>query len=100
MAELRTRLRIAADHPCLPGHFPGNPLVPGVVLLDEVRAFAQSALAPGALRALPMVKFVAPVRPEQDFDVILAPGADGRIAFRVEVDGAVAVQGSLQFDPR
>lgn len=100
MAELRKRLRIAADHPCLAGHFPGNPLVPGVVLLDEVRTFAQSALAPGALRGLPMVKFVAPVRPEQDFDVILVPGTDGRIAFRVEVDGAIAVQGSLQFDPR
>lgn len=100
MAELRRRLRIAADHPCLPGHFPGNPLVPGVVLLEEVCALAQAALARGGLRALPMVKFVAPVRPEQDFDVVLAPGTDGRVTFRVEADGALAVQGSLQFDPR
>ena len=27
---------IRADHPSLPGHFPGAPLVPGVVILDEV----------------------------------------------------------------
>ena len=29
---------IRADHPSLPGHFPGAPLVPGVVILDEVIA--------------------------------------------------------------
>jgi len=27
---------ISADHPSLPGHFPDRPLVPGVVILDEV----------------------------------------------------------------
>ena len=29
---------IHANHPTLPGHFPGAPLVPGVVILDEVLA--------------------------------------------------------------
>ena len=27
---------IPADHPALPGHFPGQPIVPGVVVLDRV----------------------------------------------------------------
>jgi len=27
---------IAKDHPCLAGHFPNNPIVPGVVILDYV----------------------------------------------------------------
>jgi 3-hydroxyacyl-[acyl-carrier-protein] dehydratase len=30
------RRAISADHPSLPGHFPDAPLVPGVVILDEV----------------------------------------------------------------
>ena len=29
---------ISANHPSLPGHFPGAPLVPGVLILDEVLA--------------------------------------------------------------
>ena len=29
---------VPADHRCLQGHFPGNPVVPGVLLLSEVLA--------------------------------------------------------------
>jgi 3-hydroxyacyl-[acyl-carrier-protein] dehydratase len=32
------RRTISADHPSLPGHFPGTPIVPGVVILDEILA--------------------------------------------------------------
>ncbi|TJY58416.1 hypothetical protein E4T66_16535 [Sinimarinibacterium sp. CAU 1509] len=94
---MRISDRIGADHPSLPGHFPGHPIVPGVVLLDAVRVAAQQALAPGVLLALPMIKFLQPVMPEQPFEIVLQPGAGGRIAFRIEIDGAIAVQGSLQF---
>lgn len=29
-------IELAADHPALAGHFPGRPIFPGVVLLDQV----------------------------------------------------------------
>lgn len=57
---------IPDDHPCLPGHFPGRPLVPGVVVLEQVlRAIeAEAGVALETLR-LPQVKFVAPLLPGQ-----------------------------------
>ncbi|MDQ3288980.1 MAG: hypothetical protein M3Q42_12120 [Pseudomonadota bacterium] len=64
-----TSFAIPADHPCLPGHFPGRPLVPGVVLLERViEAIASECLALGlpvsaeSLR-LPQVKFMQPLLP-------------------------------------
>jgi 3-hydroxymyristoyl/3-hydroxydecanoyl-(acyl carrier protein) dehydratase len=41
-------LRIAPDHPAFAGHFPGKPVLPGVVLLDAaVQAATAITLAPG-----------------------------------------------------
>jgi 3-hydroxymyristoyl/3-hydroxydecanoyl-(acyl carrier protein) dehydratase len=65
---------IPADHPCLPGHFPGRPLVPGVVLLERVIEAIEAAHGPLDGLRLPQVKFLQPLRP-------------GEVA-RIELDGA------------
>lgn len=65
-------LRIDRSHPALPGHFPGNPVVPGVVLLDHVQQAAQQWLGrPVTPAALPQVKFMAPLLPEQHAEIHL-----------------------------
>lgn len=70
------------DHPCLPGHFPGRPLVPGVVVLDHVLAALEAGHGPlGAMR-LPQVKFASPLLPGEAARVELE-GAAPRWRFRV-----------------
>ncbi|HJW47709.1 MAG TPA: hypothetical protein VJ484_14650 [Lysobacter sp.] len=73
---------ITPDHPSLPGHFPGRPLVPGVVLLDRVIAAIEAQHGPLGPVRLPQVKFVLPLLPGESARIEL-DGATPRWRFRV-----------------
>lgn len=53
-----------ADHPSLPGHFPGNPIVPGVLLLDVIVSNLEHATGRQVVR-LQQVKFLSVLRPDE-----------------------------------
>jgi len=85
---------IPHDHPSLPGHFPGRPIVPGVVLLERVLEAIELTHAPlGALR-LPQVKFMQPLLPGELAQVVLE-GEAPRWRFRVLRDAALLASGEV-----
>ena len=89
------RFTVPSDHPSLPGHFPGNPVVPGVVLLDHVLDAVEAAHG-GPLQGLrlPQVKFVHPLLPEQAATVALE-GAAPRWRFRVHHGDRLLASGEI-----
>jgi 3-hydroxymyristoyl/3-hydroxydecanoyl-(acyl carrier protein) dehydratase len=62
---------VGADHPSLPGHFPGVPLVPGVVILDEVLEALIEWRENSQVTGIRTVKFREPLKPEQPFTISL-----------------------------
>jgi 3-hydroxymyristoyl/3-hydroxydecanoyl-(acyl carrier protein) dehydratase len=101
VAEHRARSRIPADHPCLAGHFPGNPVVPAVVLLDLMAHALREALGGSArVTALPAAKFLRPLRPEQDFEIVLQIDASrGSARFDIHGSEGPLAQGRVDYAP-
>lgn len=89
-------LRIDADHPSLAGHFPGNPVVPGVVVLDHVLDAVEAWLGelPAELR-LPQVKFLQPLLPGEPAEIALQRSG-GRLRFRVLRADTLIASGELE----
>ena len=89
---------IHANHPSLPGHFPDAPLVPGVVILDEVIAALAEWRQNSQLNGIRMVKFLAPLQPEQAFTISLSLKNEhiAQVNFCCRAADRVIVEGQLE----
>lgn len=94
MAE--QRIDIPEAHPCYAGHFPGQPILPGVLLLQRVMACAQSQLAsPLKNFSLVNVKFLAPVLPGAKLSVNFISSHSAEHKFTVQLLGEGGAADSL-----
>ena len=88
-------LRVAGTHPALPGHFPGAPVVPGVVLLDHVLRTAEAWLGRELhAAALPQCKFLAPLLPDRTALVRLQLQGE-RLRFELSEAGQLLARGEF-----
>jgi 3-hydroxymyristoyl/3-hydroxydecanoyl-(acyl carrier protein) dehydratase len=88
---------ISADHPALAGHFPGQPIVPGVLLLREVLAAIEHQwhLAAGPV-SWTAVKFSASLMPDEPFVMWMQMSGGQRILFTITRGDTTIASGSLQ----
>ena len=93
-------MQIALDHPAFAGHFPGQPLLPGVLLLAHVleAALADPALAGriGTAPRLSSAKFLSPVRPGDRIEMSFDTASNLRVGFEVRCGERLAASGQFE----
>lgn len=85
---------IPASHPALPGHFPGTPVVAGVVLLDRVVA-AIERVWNLRVTGLPQVKFLNPLLPDQQARLTLVD-AGQNVRFNIAHNAGAIASGQVE----
>jgi 3-hydroxymyristoyl/3-hydroxydecanoyl-(acyl carrier protein) dehydratase len=90
-------ITVAADHPAFVGHFPGHPVLPGVVLLAQVLAGVERCLGlPMDRIVIRVAKFHAPVAPGATLAVQLIQA--GGISFTVSCGETRVASGTIASD--
>ncbi len=87
-------LQFAVDHPTGVGHFPGNPIIPGALLLAEVlRCIARAEGASYSSCNVKNAKFLHPARPGESVEIEYSKSAQGSITFDCVVAGNKVLSG-------
>lgn len=98
MSEHAMPLPIPADHPAYAGHFPGRPILPGVVLLD---AALHALAARGGVQAGPAqlksAKFLSPVLPGEALTLHYAESPAGGFRFEIRCGERGVASGAVVF---
>jgi 3-hydroxyacyl-[acyl-carrier-protein] dehydratase len=96
-----TTVSVPPEHPAFDGHFPGAPLLPGVVLLDEVLRAVEVARPDGRTTAttagwtIATAKFLQPVRPGETLTLEHEVLTNGALRFVIRSVGRVVATGTL-----
>jgi 3-hydroxymyristoyl/3-hydroxydecanoyl-(acyl carrier protein) dehydratase len=85
--------QIESLHPSLPGHFPGNPIVPGVLILQRVLKVAARSFG-ATVSDVAVAKFHAQLKPDEPFRIVLERSANDAVQFRV-LRGETLISGGI-----
>ncbi|RKP46603.1 AMP-binding protein [Pararobbsia silviterrae] len=89
-------LPIPHDHPAYAGHFPGRPVLPGVVLLDAaLDAIAHDTGRAVSACALASVKFLSPVTPGETLTLERKASPSGAIEFTIRASERIVARGTV-----
>ena len=89
------RVEIPADCPFFSGHFPDNPVLPGIAQLCLVtQAWRSGAAHEAFITRIDQLRLLAPIRSDEMVSVRVSnPGSDARSHFTIERGGKLVSQG-------
>ena len=100
-----TTLVIEADHPAFAGHFPGMPILPGVVLLDAavhallvargIPCGTGNSDSPAPACKISAAKFLSPVGPGETLTISYRTSATGSTHFEISGVNRKVAEGTL-----
>lgn len=88
---------IPTDHPALPGHFPGFPITPGVVQLNQVGKACERWMPGMKITGWPQIKFASPLLPEEHFVIRLERTSEGNGRFTMHVGDRLVSSGQFTY---
>jgi 3-hydroxymyristoyl/3-hydroxydecanoyl-(acyl carrier protein) dehydratase len=97
--EARFVLELRPEDLAFQGHFPGDPILPGVVQLDWAIRLGHEAFGPlGAFQGLQNLKFMDLTRPGEKLELVLAwDPAAAKLGFRYSAEGGKKSSGIVCF---
>lgn len=96
-----THWLVPLDHPAFAGHFPGTPILPGVVLLDvTLHAMAGAAGIEPDSCEVASVKFLSPAKPGDALEIRHDFQTKGAIRFEIVAGARKIASGNIVLRPR
>jgi 3-hydroxymyristoyl/3-hydroxydecanoyl-(acyl carrier protein) dehydratase len=98
---LTAEVRVPKESPWFDGHFPGNPVLPGVAQLGMVFTMIQNTLKdPVKLTSVSRVRFKQMILPDDNLNVVVIPNSQhkGTYTFRITKSDELVSSGNMRVD--
>lgn len=86
---------VAADAPCVQGHFEGAPVVPGAWLLGRMHAHLAVAYPGQPVAGIKKAKFPAPLRPAEPVEIAVDDSRWPRLVVVFKTEGATVLEAQV-----
>jgi 3-hydroxyacyl-[acyl-carrier-protein] dehydratase len=97
--RIEARGAIPADSPFFSGHFPGNPVVPGIALLGLVQRSLAAALPEREVTGFRRVKFRRVLQQGGALEATIEVGSGEGARFEVTAEGELLCDGLVALSP-
>ncbi len=101
MLEIQTGVDFYLNHPSIEGHFPNNPIIPGVVILNSIiKAMENEFSIKQHQYNILNCKFVSPVVPPANMQIKFKRRQENRIDFTASIDELTVSLGAITINQK